>query len=259
MATANDILKIARAELGYKESPAGSNRTKYGRAYGYDGVAWCAMFVWWVFKQANASALFFGGKKCAYCPTIADYYIAKKQTVSKSSGRAGDIILFGFGHTNSQHIGIIEKKNADGSYTCIEGNTAVDNSCNGGMVMRRTRYRSDINWIVRPKYDGTSTKPEPTNPYILEVDGDWGRLTNITTQHIFGKKETGKLGSASWKAIQLEIGMKGQQLGGKETKTTIKYMQEYLNKTIKAGLIVDGVRGKLTNKAWQKWCNTRVK
>ena len=117
MATANDILKIARSQIGYKESPSGSNKTKYGKEYGLNGQPWCAIFVWWCFKHANASSLFMGGGKSAYCPSIADYYIAKKQTVSKSSGKPGDFVLFGFGHTNSQHIGFIEKKNSDGSYT----------------------------------------------------------------------------------------------------------------------------------------------
>lgn len=37
MATAERVLDIARAELGTKESPAGSNRTKYGKWYGLDG------------------------------------------------------------------------------------------------------------------------------------------------------------------------------------------------------------------------------
>ena len=51
------------------------------------------------------------------------------------------------------------KKNADGTYTCIEGNTSTGNNCNGGMVMRRKRYQSQINWIVRPKYDSDVKKP----------------------------------------------------------------------------------------------------
>ena len=53
MATANEILAVARKELGVKESPAGSNRTKYGAWYGLDGQPWCMMFVQWVFDQAG--------------------------------------------------------------------------------------------------------------------------------------------------------------------------------------------------------------
>lgn len=246
MATANDVLRIARAEIGYKESPSGSNKTKYGKEYGMNGVAWCAEFVWWVFKHANASKLFFGGGKCAYCPTIADYYIARKQTVSKSMGKGGDIVLFGFGHTNSQHIGIIEKKNPDGTYTCIEGNTSVGNNCNGGMVMRRVRSKSQINWIVRPKYDG---KSEPYD-YTLEVDGDWGYNTTITTQHIFKLKEDGNMGKNTWKAIQKRVGAKVDGIAGKETYTKMSKFLKINKQTKKTKTLV---------KAWQKWCNTQVK
>ena len=37
--TAEKVLDTARAEIGTTEYPAGSNRTKYGRAYGMDNVA----------------------------------------------------------------------------------------------------------------------------------------------------------------------------------------------------------------------------
>ena len=53
MATVRELLDIARGELGYKETPANSNRTKYGAWYGLDGQPWCVMFVEWVFAQAG--------------------------------------------------------------------------------------------------------------------------------------------------------------------------------------------------------------
>ena len=53
MATVRELLDIARGELGYKETPANSNRTKYGAWYGLDGQPWCVMFVEWVFAQAS--------------------------------------------------------------------------------------------------------------------------------------------------------------------------------------------------------------
>ena len=43
--SAKKILDTALAELGYRESPFGSNRTKYGQWYGLDGQPWCVMFV----------------------------------------------------------------------------------------------------------------------------------------------------------------------------------------------------------------------
>ena len=57
MTTAEQILQVARGELGYTESPAGSNRTKYGAWFGLNGQPWCMMFVQWVFSSEGAAAL----------------------------------------------------------------------------------------------------------------------------------------------------------------------------------------------------------
>lgn len=34
------IVAIARKEIGYEETPKNSNKTKYGKWFGFDGVAW---------------------------------------------------------------------------------------------------------------------------------------------------------------------------------------------------------------------------
>ena len=82
METAKDILAVARKELGVKESPANSNNVKYNTAYYgqevWDGKAggkypWCMVFIWWLFHQAEADGLFYGGKKTASCGTLMDY------------------------------------------------------------------------------------------------------------------------------------------------------------------------------------------
>ena len=61
MATVNDILKIAKAEIGVKESPANSNDVKYNTWYYKKSVQgaypWCAVFVSWVFAQADSSLI----------------------------------------------------------------------------------------------------------------------------------------------------------------------------------------------------------
>ncbi len=47
------IVEIARAEVGNSEAPKNSNKTKYGKWFGFDGVAWCGMFVSWCYAQAG--------------------------------------------------------------------------------------------------------------------------------------------------------------------------------------------------------------
>ena len=63
---ASDVLSVAAGEVGYCDyvNDADATGTKYGRFYadltgepyfGGDNVAWCAMFVSWVFAQAGAT------------------------------------------------------------------------------------------------------------------------------------------------------------------------------------------------------------
>lgn len=168
MSKASDIVKTATAEIGVKESPKNSNKQKYGAEYGVNGTAWCCQFVWWVFKHARAEALFYGGKKTAYCPTLMNFYKSKGQFVAKDY-KPGDIIFFDFNSNKSaDHVGIVEKVSGSTVYT-IEGNTAVGNDSNGGQVMRRERSTKYILGAGRPAYESetvssssTSTKEEKT-------------------------------------------------------------------------------------------------
>lgn len=157
MATAQQLLDIARAELGTKESPAGSNNVKYNTAYYgravYDGLwgttfAWCVVFLWWCFRQAGAAELFYGGSKTASCRQLLSYH--KRQAVTDY--QPGDIIFYNFhGKATAEHVGICESAGGS-SIVTIEGNTGVGNDANGGAVMRRTRSLGQIVGAYRPGY-----------------------------------------------------------------------------------------------------------
>lgn len=165
MATANDILALARSQIGVKEIPAGSNNVKYntayyGRAVSGDSFPWCCAFVWWVFQQICA-ALFYGGGKTAYCPAVEVYAKNHGQWVI-SDYQPGDCVLFDFhggGKGLACHIGIVESVSPSG-IICIEGNTSVTSNDNGGAVMRRTRYLYQILGAFRPAYSAKSTGSE---------------------------------------------------------------------------------------------------
>ena len=153
--TAEKILEIARLQLGIKENPPNSNRVKFNTAYYGQEVSgsaypWCCAFVWWVFREAGASRLFYGGKKTASCSTLLGFH--KAQAV-RENYLPGDIIFFNFdGKRNTQHVGICE--GWDGRYiTTIDGNTAPTNEANGGAVMRRRRPKKYIVGAYRPTYE----------------------------------------------------------------------------------------------------------
>ena len=148
MRTRDDVLKIAAWQLGVLENPAGSNRQKYGEAYGMNGQPWCVMFVWWVFREAG-----FNLRKTASCTDLSNAYKAAGQWVT-SGYKPGDIVMFDFTgkRSKTEHCGIVEKVNGN-TLTTIEGNTGTSSNANGGAVMRRTRDVRFVTGACRPRYN----------------------------------------------------------------------------------------------------------
>lgn len=163
--TVDKILKIARAEVGTKATNI--KRCKYNTAFYGAEVSgscydWCAAFIWWLFKQANADDML--GVKTAGCGVLAQTFYNKGKIV-RSGYKAGDIVLFHWSNEAStivpgayavDHVGIIESVNSDGSYTTIEGNTGGGN----GAVLRQKRWASCISYACRPDYVKNSTNKE---------------------------------------------------------------------------------------------------
>jgi hypothetical protein len=133
----NKILEIASKEVGYIETAG--NKTKYGKWFGLDGVAWCAMFVSWCYFKANKQlpkigfTLGFAG-----CQTGHEFF--KKKGWITTTPVAGDIVLFDWnGDGRYDHTGIFDGFIDSFQFRTIEGNTSSKNDSNGGSVMRRTR------------------------------------------------------------------------------------------------------------------------
>lgn len=180
MATASDVLRIARAEVGYDRYSDPERGTKYGRWYekevdgpgGYDyganGVAYCAIFVSWVLDQAKVEC---DGTPGAYCPSIHH-----KQTLKAPQLKAGDLVLFDWEDDGTDdHIGIVVSNDAKAeTIRTIEGNTS------GGKVAERVRAYSTICGGIRPKYGSAPAAAEPaakavTRELVAKVaNGDYG-------------------------------------------------------------------------------------
>ncbi|WP_370798241.1 CHAP domain-containing protein [Adlercreutzia equolifaciens] len=177
MATASDVLRIARAEVGYCRYDDPERGTKYGRWYesevdgpgGYDyganGVAYCAMFASWVLAQGGVSC---AGMPGAYCPSIHH-----SQTLAASQLQPGDLVLFDWEDDGTDdHIGIVASNDAAAKkIETIEGNTS------GGRVAERTRAYSTICGGIRPAYDGqgsTGALAVDRGLVLAVCNGDYG-------------------------------------------------------------------------------------
>ena len=178
MAKVSDVVKIALAEVGYKEKAsnsqldnptanAGSNNyTKYARDLrdaGYyngnkNGFAWCDVFVDWCFYKA------FGktegqriecqtGDLGAGCKYSKQYY--KNKGRCDRNPKVGDQIFFTSGGTIS-HTGIVTAVSGE-KVTTVEGNS-------GDAVKKHTYSLSNsyIDSFGHPLYDEDEQKVEPT-------------------------------------------------------------------------------------------------
>lgn len=138
-ASGNEIVRIARSQLGRTENPPGSNCNPYGPC-----VEWCSLFVAWVWKRAGVPL---EGGTATYAYSGSIYEWAKAHEGGPFAGTApgeppfskaasngarvlpatatpapGDAVLYGSGPTASDHIGIVERVFPDGQITTIDGN-----------------------------------------------------------------------------------------------------------------------------------------
>jgi len=146
VATAEDVLALARSQIGVAENPLGSNRgTPYHAWFGAysQGWQWCAIFVAWLFHHTDPALVH--GLRSAYS---GDYLtVGRRHGEEVTVGEPGDIVVFDWGDGGiTDHIGIVESRTGN-TYRTIEGNV---NDRVGRVT--RARSRTCVMWFVRPKY-----------------------------------------------------------------------------------------------------------
>ena len=191
---ADDVIKIALAEVGYREkasnasldapasNPGTANWTKYARdlaAAGYyngnkNGYAWCDVFVDWCFYMAagkNAAeaqkAECQTGTLGASCYYSKEYY--KNQGRCDRKPKVGDQIFFTSGGTIS-HTGIV---------TAVNGSTVTTIEGNSGDAVKTHTYNLSSSYVDsfgHPKYDGEAEKQAPAPP-VKDTDCYGSSLT----------------------------------------------------------------------------------
>jgi hypothetical protein len=133
-------LAIAKSQLGVTEQPPGSNDGPQISMYrsavagSYAGAPWCAYFVSWAAAKAGAP-LGSEGQGLGSVAELTDW--AKSTGRFTETPQPGDLILFG-----TEHVGIVESVNPDGTLTTVEGNTS-----NG--VYERQHLPSEATGYVR--------------------------------------------------------------------------------------------------------------
>lgn len=190
MATAEQMVSLARNEVGYTEKnsgsdlydgPAGSgNYTKYWKELTYanwfdgmdkQGCEWCAGFVCWLAlkctgsKKAGRELLCQDGPYAACCDDAVIYY--KNHGRFFSTPEVGDQIFFDYdpcAGNGEDHTGIVESISG-GVVATIEGNSH-------SMVSRNKYYLSDstIAGYGRPLYDNVATSSTEVAKPVVEAN-----------------------------------------------------------------------------------------
>lgn len=180
-----DVLRIAAAEVGYREKNSNANLdsktaandgsgnyTKYARdlaAAGYyngnkNGYAWCDVFVdWCIYMASGKDAAYAQKVECqsgplgAGCPYSYGYYKSAGRLFGKP--QAGDQVFF----AGCNHTGLVERVDGQYIYT-IEGNS--------NNRVERKQYAingSGIEGYGRPKYDEMPQDIGKGNEYSKEA------------------------------------------------------------------------------------------
>ncbi|WP_423058718.1 peptidoglycan-binding protein [Brevibacterium linens] len=242
MGQKQDIIKIARSQIGVKESPAGSNRVKYTAWYPMIGP-WCAMFVSWCADQAGIPTSII--PKHAYTPLGKNWFTARDQWGTKPVvGAIAYYNLSGLGRIS--HVGIVIKVYSNGSFDAIEGNTDVAGGRTGGKVMiKRRKAMGAGGGFGYPRYNGKPTKPKgaSTGTSVYE---------SASAQHEIGSRVMRKYSGGSdvdW--LQRRLYKIGYTITPKSDGTFDKHFGPEVEKAVralqsKAKIKVDGEAGQDT-------------
>lgn len=212
----NSIVNVARAEVGYVRR---ANRWNKYAADVYPTVQhqpYCGVFAAWALKKAGVDAR--GVVWLPYVPYIENWAKKNGAWITKSGQQKdGDLVVYGFGRSSAQHVGIVWRDENAKGYRAIEGNTSsgtAGSQANGGRVAVRYRGRSSIRgWVDLDKLVAAAGGAKPVVPSKKPASGklaEDGHLGKRTAQELQQRLRTRDLdldvdsmfGPDSFRALQ---------------------------------------------------------
>lgn len=225
MATASKVLAYERKFV--RTAPYGDSNI-FNK---HNGQPWCGSFQKYCFTKMGMGDWIGSCSNPDYCPTLESW--AKSNDTWKLRGESGDLVLFDWnGNKAPDHVGIVLRRNANGSYTTIEGNTSNASNGNGGCVQIRVREARWVLGFIRPPYS---------------------RTASIKKTATVAKAKSGKTYSGTFPKLIKHTDGTYLTLG--DSGSGVKSLQKFLNWYLGYDLKVDGKFGELTRrgvKAWQK-------
>jgi hypothetical protein len=230
---AQTVLATALGHRGTVEQPVGSNRQRFGAAYGWNGVAWCNIFVSRVGFEASGSYDLLG----KFASTVACATWWRQQGRFGTEPVPGAAVFFDWGGGDGigqvDHIGLVVQPLPGGRVRTIEGNAAIPGHPDGVWVHDRASK-----FIVGYGYPTYASAPAPKQVTIavdkvprlpglmkrgsrgpgvvalqrrlvdrgwhLDVDGDFGPATDKVVrryQREKGLEVDGEVGQLTWTSL----------------------------------------------------------
>lgn len=152
MATALDVLNVARSQIGFYEGP--NNENPYGIWYGIPNAPYCAMGVSWCFAQVGLSHLIAAQtpKGFSFNPAALHWFQMQGLVVNKMSMQPGDLVMFDWNRDGvADHVEIVEAA-SPGGFTTIGFNTGNPNDPTKEGCWRVHRNYLFVIAVIRPKY-----------------------------------------------------------------------------------------------------------
>lgn len=232
MPSAEQAIDFMRRHEGLGERPAGSNHNEITEWYGMDGP-WCAMTV----SRALCEAGFTTNGDDVVVPGVRTTtshgwaYVPYMLNDFRDAGRAdaaahpGDIVIFDWDDDGfADHVGIVERVEADGTVWTYEGNRSDE-------LQRVHRDPSVILAYCHPPYDGGV--PPRAVPHVEGNAPAFPGYCSFGSTGTATREVQQRLADRGW-PVEVD-GVFGQQ-----TDTTVRTFQT------EKGLEVDGVVGPVT-------------
>jgi hypothetical protein len=176
LATALDVLNVARSQIGFYEGP--NNENPYGIWYGIPNAPYCAMGISWCFAQVGLSHLIAAQtpKGFSFNPAALHWFQMQGLVVNKMSMQPGDLVMFDWnGDGVADHVELVEAA-SPGGFTTIGFNTGNPNDPTKEGCWRVHRNYLFVIAVIRPKYQVVvvPTKTVSTGKKATAVVGSTG-------------------------------------------------------------------------------------
>jgi hypothetical protein len=130
---------------GYHEGPR-SNETIFGKWYGWDLVAWCAIYESFCCGHTGRPKFHYASVELIYWDAV----YGRNGLYVVRTPQPGDFALYRFGGDRWAHTGFVEQVIEQGvSFQDLSGNTSSANFQNGGYVEKHERQWSTVTAFAR--------------------------------------------------------------------------------------------------------------